>query len=258
MGSSIEDQHLSFADRLIAHRGYAARFPENTLLAIERALHQGARYIEIDLQLSADLQPVLYHDRDMQRLSGINNTIQSLTYDQLEQYRLYNPAMFGDRFDDEPIAHLQQLISLIRLYPQTTWFIEFKRVALEAFGVQAFLDAVLPLLEPVGGQVVLISYSEGLVCEASAQGWSVGLVKNQLPEPHWQQRLGINPDYLFLNYIALQGQVLQQHRRNWKPVQVAVFEVADPEQARQFMLSGVDLVETFSIAMMRQQLGSAG
>lgn len=258
MENSIEAQHLSFADRLIAHRGYAARFPENSLLAIERALHQGARYIEIDLQLSADLQPVLYHDRDMIRLSGISNTIQSLSYDQLEKYSLHNPTLFGDRFSDMPIAHLQQLISLIRLNPQTIWFVEFKRIALEAFGVQAFLDAVLPLLEPVGGQVVLISYSEGLVCEAFAQGWAVGLITNHFPEPHWQQQLGINPDYLFLNYKAMQGQVLQQHRRNWKPVQVAVFEVADPEQARQFMLSGVDLVETFSIAMMRQQLGSAG
>lgn len=255
MSNSIASQQLSFADRLIAHRGYAARFPENSLLAIERALHEGARYIEIDLQLSADLQPVLYHDRDMSRLSGISNSIQSLTYAELEKCSLHNPAIFGKKFRDVPIAHLQQLIGLIRLNPETTWFIEFKRISLELFGVQAFLNAVLPLLETVSGQVVLISYSEDLVQEALAHHWRAGLVRDHLPGPDWQKNLGLSPDYLFLNYKTLSGVNLQHERRRWQPVQVAVFEVAEPELARQLMHSGVDLVETFSIAMMRQRLG---
>jgi len=255
VNNSTASHPLSFADRLIAHRGYAALFPENSLLAVERALHEGARYIEIDLQLSADLQPVLYHDRDMSRLSGISSQILSLTYAELEKCTLHNPAMFGNKFRDVPIAHLQQLIGLIRLNPETTWFIEFKRISLEVFGVQAFLDAVLPLLDAVSGQVVLISYCEDLVQEALARGWRVGLVRDHLPGPDWQHNLRLSPDYLFLNYKTLAGMNLQHERRRWQPVQVAVFEVADPELALQLMHSGVDLVETFAIAMMRQRLG---
>ena len=93
------------ADRLVAHRGYASRYPENSLLAIERALASGAKFVEVDIQLTADLEPVLYHDRDMARLSGADNKIQLLTYDELERYSLHNPVAFSDRFEDEPISH---------------------------------------------------------------------------------------------------------------------------------------------------------
>ena len=44
---------------LIAHRGNAAEFPENTLPAIRSALDLGVRYVEFDVQMSADRQPML-------------------------------------------------------------------------------------------------------------------------------------------------------------------------------------------------------
>ncbi|HEY9197768.1 MAG TPA: glycerophosphodiester phosphodiesterase family protein, partial [Gammaproteobacteria bacterium] len=47
---------------LIAHRGYAARHPENTLSALQAAVAAGARWLEFDVQLSADHEPVLLHD----------------------------------------------------------------------------------------------------------------------------------------------------------------------------------------------------
>ena len=46
----------------IAHRGFSGRFPENTLLAFDKAIAAGADMIEFDVQLSADRQLVVYHD----------------------------------------------------------------------------------------------------------------------------------------------------------------------------------------------------
>ena len=249
-----ESASVSLADRLIAHRGYAARYPENTLLAIERAIAKGARYVEVDLQLSADLEPVLYHDRDMQRLSDACNKIQLLRWDELERYSLHNPPQFGDKFQDEPIAHLQHLINLMLVHPEVTFFLEFKRNAIEAFGAEAFLHAVLPLLIPVAKQVILISFSEGLVRLAAEQGWAVGQILDHFPEPDWQQQLGVKPDYLFLNYRYLEGNDLIAQRRFWGDLQVVVYDITDPEIARQLMANGVDLVETFSISIMRRLL----
>jgi len=53
-------------EHLVAHRGWQRRYPENTLPAIKGALDAGARYIEVDVQLSADGVPVLFHDRTLQ------------------------------------------------------------------------------------------------------------------------------------------------------------------------------------------------
>lgn len=47
----------------LAHRGYHARVPENTLEAFAAAVELGVDGIETDLRLSADGQLVLLHDR---------------------------------------------------------------------------------------------------------------------------------------------------------------------------------------------------
>jgi glycerophosphoryl diester phosphodiesterase len=56
--------------RVIAHRGASRDRPENTLAAFDEALRQGADGIELDLQLSRDGVPVVYHDRTLARAGG--------------------------------------------------------------------------------------------------------------------------------------------------------------------------------------------
>ena len=53
----------------IAHRGFSSRYPENTLLAFERALDLGADGAEFDVQLSKDGVPVVFHDESLQRIT---------------------------------------------------------------------------------------------------------------------------------------------------------------------------------------------
>ena len=55
------------ADHLVAHRGYPSCLPENTLPSIVAALQVGARYLEVDVQVSRDGEVVLFHDRELQR-----------------------------------------------------------------------------------------------------------------------------------------------------------------------------------------------
>jgi glycerophosphoryl diester phosphodiesterase len=47
----------------IAHRGYKAAFPENTMMAFEEALAVGANAIETDIHVSKDRVVVLSHVR---------------------------------------------------------------------------------------------------------------------------------------------------------------------------------------------------
>jgi glycerophosphoryl diester phosphodiesterase len=48
--------------RVIAHRGYSAAFPENTIEAYDRAIQAGADLVEIDLRISSDGEIVCHHD----------------------------------------------------------------------------------------------------------------------------------------------------------------------------------------------------
>jgi glycerophosphoryl diester phosphodiesterase len=53
---------------IIAHRGFSARYPENTLPAIHAAIHAGADMVEIDIQQTADNQLVVFHDDRLDRI----------------------------------------------------------------------------------------------------------------------------------------------------------------------------------------------
>lgn len=56
---------------VIAHRGASAYAPENTLPAFERAIAQGATYIEFDLRRARDGQILCLHDETLERTTNV-------------------------------------------------------------------------------------------------------------------------------------------------------------------------------------------
>lgn len=57
--------------RVIGHRGAAALAPENTLTGFAVAAAAGAGWVEFDVRLTADMVPVLLHDRSLTRTTGL-------------------------------------------------------------------------------------------------------------------------------------------------------------------------------------------
>lgn len=74
--------------RLYAHRGAKLTSPENTLEAFRRAREEGVDGIECDVRLSADGEPILFHDRDGSRLLGRPVPIRSLRWSELRSLSL--------------------------------------------------------------------------------------------------------------------------------------------------------------------------
>jgi glycerophosphoryl diester phosphodiesterase len=60
---------------VLGHRGYRARFPENTLLSFREARAAGADGIECDLQKSADGRYVVIHDPSTERVTGVGREV---------------------------------------------------------------------------------------------------------------------------------------------------------------------------------------
>lgn len=74
----------------IAHRGLfdnSSDCPENSLAAFKKAADNGYG-IELDLQLTADNQVVVFHDMDLLRMCGVEKDLINCTYDELQQYKL--------------------------------------------------------------------------------------------------------------------------------------------------------------------------
>jgi glycerophosphoryl diester phosphodiesterase len=70
--------------RVIAHRGASRDRPENTLAAFDEALRQGCDGIELDVQLSRDEIPVVYHDRTLVRAGGGRRRLAELDWSELK------------------------------------------------------------------------------------------------------------------------------------------------------------------------------
>ncbi len=75
---------------VIAHRGDHTMAPENSLLAIENAINDGADYVELDLRTTKDGQLVLMHDATVDRMTNGTGKVSSLSYDSIRTLKLYN------------------------------------------------------------------------------------------------------------------------------------------------------------------------
>ena len=237
--------------KLVAHRGYTQHYPENTLLALEAAVAAGARYLEVDIQLSKDQVPYLYHDRDMLRLCGQKGALHDYGSIELSEFRASDKGRFGYKFVDNPLTSLIGLVGLMQRHPGITVFVELKRSSLEKFGIELMVKKVLSILEPVKSQCVIISYNiEALAHVNTKYNWPVGAVTDEWQERNSKAIVALNPQYLFcdLDSLPKKGQLKFYASR------LAVYECTDPALAKALHQRGVEFVETFAIGEMIDQL----
>lgn len=72
--------------KCVAHRGYSATAPENTIPAYELAAQNGFKFVECDVSFTSDGVPMLLHDSTIDRTSNGSGTLSQMTYNQVRQY----------------------------------------------------------------------------------------------------------------------------------------------------------------------------
>jgi len=97
---------------IIAHRGYSAVAPENTLAALEAAVEAGAPAVEFDLHTAACGTPVLFHDAMLSRTTNGVGPVRRRTFAQLA--KLDAGGWFSDEFAGEAIPSLEQALQACR------------------------------------------------------------------------------------------------------------------------------------------------
>ena len=96
---------------LIAHRGYSAAAPENTLSAVRAAYQAGIDWVELDVQLLGDGTPVIWHDADVARCSNSRGALASM--DWANAQTLDAGSWFGDAFSGEKMVSLETMLALL-------------------------------------------------------------------------------------------------------------------------------------------------
>jgi glycerophosphoryl diester phosphodiesterase len=100
------------APLIIAHRGCSDEAPENSMAAFHKAIGAGCDMIEMDVRLSADDVPMVFHDRRLQRTSNGSGPINKKHSRQLSS--IDNGSWFSPKFSHERIPKLSEVLPFSR------------------------------------------------------------------------------------------------------------------------------------------------
>ena len=95
-----------------AHRGFSGKYPENTLLAFEKAVEAQADGIELDVQLTKDGEIVIIHDETIDRTTNGKGLVVDYTYEELEKFDA--SYIYTGQFGFNKIPTLREYFNLIK------------------------------------------------------------------------------------------------------------------------------------------------
>ncbi|RFA28221.1 hypothetical protein CAI21_12895 [Alkalilimnicola ehrlichii] len=237
---------------IIAHRGYTADYPENTLPALQAAVDVGVAAVEFDVQFSRDHIPVVFHDADLWRLTGERGAIAEFDYARLAQLSACDPERFGTRHRDIRIPRLVDAIELLKNTGELTVFVEIKRDSLPTHRIPAAVQDVARACEPLGERAVIISMDPAVIQEArSLRRGPVGWVLSEWSTAEAERAHTLEPDYLFCDEVLLPPTPSALWAGSW---QWAVYEVNDIATAKDLVARGVNYIETKEARLLVEQL----
>ena len=116
-----------------AHRGFSGKYPENTMLAFEKAVEAGADGIELDVQLTKDGEIVIIHDETIDRTTNGKGFVADYTYEELKKFDA--SYIFKGKFGFNKIPILREYFEFVKDKNIVT-NIELKTGINEYFGIE--------------------------------------------------------------------------------------------------------------------------
>lgn len=238
---------------LVGHRGYPERYPENSISGMVAAIEAGASGIEFDVQMTADLVPVLLHDAHLERTTDGSGLVMDLTWPELNGLPSGEPKRFGNQFPRDRLPTLRTAVNILAGMPPVRVFVEIKEESLARFGVETVMDRVLPVLAPIGNLCVLISFHEPCLRYARQAGWpnDIGWVFDTWDEEHRATAESLSPAYLFTNWQKIPEDIPELWPGPWRWV---LYDITSAEVAMHWAKRGAAYVETWAMGELRQDL----
>jgi len=95
---------------IIAHRGFRAKYPENTLIAFQAALDAGVTMIELDVTHTRDGKLVVMHDHTLDRTTNGHGPVNG--YSLKEVKKLDAGSWFDPIFASQRVPELEEVLDL--------------------------------------------------------------------------------------------------------------------------------------------------
>lgn len=229
---------------IIAHRGAAGARPENTLAAVEKAIEDGADWVEIDVQEIADGTVIVAHDSDFMKQAGVALKVWEALPEDLA--RIDIGSWFDPAYADERPATLRQVLDLAR--DRGRLIIELKYYGHD----DRLEERVATLVEKAGmeGDVMIMSLKRAGAekIRALRPDWPVGILAARAIG----DLSALDADFLAVNTGQVSTALIRRAHAAGKKIHV--WTVDDPRAMSRMISMGVDGLITNEPALARRVL----
>lgn len=225
--------------KVIGHRGAKAYAPENTLESIETAASLGVKWVELDVKLTRDGVPIIFHDDELDRTTNGSGLVAHTDYEDIKQ--LEAGSWYAESFAGIKIPTLEEAVDIL-LKHDLGLNLEIKPCAgREKETAEVALDHLSQMWDDMGN--LLISSFQHVSLEAAmdlAPDYARGLLigGEEMPE-NWKEMA----DYLDAATINLGSRLVTRQIADEVmdlELPLLVYTVNDPMQARSLQQLGVD------------------
>lgn len=237
---------------IVGHRGAAGTSPENTMAGVRDARASGSDVVEVDVQLSADNVPILFHDATGARTTDVaevfpdraSDPITSFTWAELQL--LDAGEFFSQRYDGEPIPHLNDAADTVAGSPMSV-NIEIKSPE-DSPGIEAVLAEELatgPGWQRLiaRDQVVVSSFEESSLVTFHGLAPDIPLLQiGGIPDDATLERWATFADGVVTNYRTLDPADIDRVRAH--DLSIGLYTVNSPETMQAAIDLGVDEIIT--------------
>ncbi len=239
----------------IAHRGYSAQAPENTLTAFKQAMESRAPMIECDVRSTVDDHIVVMHDATVDRTTNGIGTVEEMSLWDIRA--LDAGAWFGQDFAGEKVPTLEETLDLCR--GKAKLIVEIKEPGIE--------DTVVDMItaHEMDDEVVIASFHECIGLRMPELNESIGFCRlvyatdpigEEAAVRMADETAGINSSILGINYKAITAPLIKAtHAAN---MQIMAWTVDAEADMRALAELGVDMIASNRIALLLSVLSDAG
>ncbi len=225
---------------MIGHRGAAACAPENTLAGLRKAKVLGCRWVEFDVRLTADSQPVLLHDDRLERTTNGRGRVSALS---LAAVRRHDAGKwFHSSFAGERVPTLEEALMLLAKLGLGA-NVELKAVRGKEAATGAVVAELLARTWPADPAHLLISsFQQGALAAARDRAPHIarGILFRRIPKNWRNVAAGLGCVTIHADQQRLRPAVLSEIRRAGYPL--LAYTVNDPERAKTLFDFGVKSV----------------
>ncbi|MFV0361162.1 glycerophosphodiester phosphodiesterase family protein [Tropicimonas sp.] len=228
---------------VIGHRGAAGARPENTLASFDRAITDGADWVELDVQESAEGEVIVVHDSDFMKLAGVATKAWEVTAADLAEIDI--GSWFGPEYAAERTPGLRQALDLAHGSGSGV-LIELKYYGHDIALEQRVSDIVSTTGMDDRVMAMSLKYDGVQKMKALRPDWQVGLLAAATLGRLWE----LDADFLAVNTEMISARMVAASRNAGKPL--FAWTVNDPLAMSQMLSLGVDGLITDEPALARR------